>query len=191
MQVLAYLDASITRAAATAISHNPLTFALFSFVSRAGGSFVIWLAILALLVVLKRKKDYLILLSFSLSSLVTAVLVNYLIKNMFMRPRPYVAWSISTLCPSDYSFPSGHAAFSFGAAAILSYYDRKRAPGYYMAAVLISYSRLFLYCHYLSDVIVGAIIGYGISRLVLFFQQHYIPKPGSLKRKMVIKAKKE
>jgi undecaprenyl-diphosphatase len=94
--------------------------------------------------------------------------VHFVIKWLFMRERPYVSADFpSTVCPSDYSFPSGHAALSFASAVMLGHFDRKRKPLYYLTAVIISYSRIFLYCHYLSDVVAGAILGSLVSAVFL------------------------
>jgi undecaprenyl-diphosphatase len=59
----------------------------------------------------------------------------------------------------SYSFPSGHAAASFVAAYLLSKKDKKRAWVYYVVALLISFSRIYLGKHYPSDVLAGALIG--------------------------------
>ena len=61
------------------------------------------------------------------------------------------------------------SATAFAAATVLSFFDKKRRWFYYTVAMLISYSRIYLGCHYFFDVIVGAIIGYIISQLLLFF----------------------
>ena len=65
------------------------------------------------------------------------------------------------------SFPSGHAAFAFMLAAVAAaYFPRWRRPAYVLA-VLIASGRLLLDKHFLSDVIVGALVGYLIARLLL------------------------
>jgi membrane-associated phospholipid phosphatase len=93
-----------------------------------------WLSIL-LLVVWLAKKDQLVLIWLFLLSLgITGYLVNYPLKNTFQRQRPlntvlgndrniYFLWQNSSeKLPSDYSFPSGHAAISFAAATVLTNY---------------------------------------------------------------------
>jgi undecaprenyl-diphosphatase len=184
MQFLAFPDASITKVAALLIPHTPLTQSVFTFFSFAGGSFIIWLIPFILLILFEERKDHRFLFYFAATSLITAFLVDVVLKNVFIRLRPYIAWSIAgSVCPRDYSFPSGHAAFSFAAAAMLAGFDRKRAVWYYATAFLVSYSRIFLYCHYFSDVVAGAIIGYSISRFILAFHYHYKHNSGSSTRK--------
>jgi undecaprenyl-diphosphatase len=61
--------------------------------------------------------------------------------------------------PTDYSFPSGHTAASFAATFAL-YFSRKKLwiPAIGLA-VLISFSRLYLYVHYPTDILAGVMIG--------------------------------
>ena len=61
--------------------------------------------------------------------------------------------------PSDYSFPSGHAAVSFAAAAALGA-SHAKAWGWSLAlAILLALSRLYLYVHYPTDILAGALVG--------------------------------
>jgi len=70
-------------------------------------------------------------------------------------------------CPLDFSFPSSHAAFAFSAAVILTSYDKKRWYLYYGIAFLVSFSRIYLGCHYVLDLVLGAIIGFTVSQFIL------------------------
>jgi membrane-associated phospholipid phosphatase len=68
------------------------------------------------------------------------------------------------------SFPSGHATGAWAAVTVLAhqYPERRIVPvaGYTLAAA-ISYSRMVLGAHWLSDVVVGGLIGYGSAKQVL------------------------
>ena len=91
------------------------------------------------------------------------ILCNGILKNLFHRVRPYdIRTSIELLVkrPLDYSFPSGHTAVSF-AAASAAWFMKKRKTGVAFGAVacLIAFSRLYLYVHYPTDVLAGAVIG--------------------------------
>lgn len=97
-------------------------------------------------------------------SVLTSVLLNNAIKDIFKMKRPIGEEGIRTLreqTATGYSFPSGHtqgASSFYGAMAI---YLKKRVM-YIIATVmiiLIGFSRLYLGVHYLKDVIVGGILG--------------------------------
>lgn len=90
------------------------------------------------------------------------VCCNVILKPFVARIRPCdVNTAVQLLIerPIDYSFPSGHTASSFAAASAL-YFSRKKL--WIPAAVLagmIGFSRLYLYVHYPTDVLAGALIG--------------------------------
>ena len=60
---------------------------------------------------------------------------------------------------SDFSFPSGHTLASFEAAVVLLIRDRRFGIPAIVLAVLIAFSRLYLYVHYPTDVLAGAVLG--------------------------------
>jgi membrane-associated phospholipid phosphatase len=66
------------------------------------------------------------------------------------------------------SFPSGHASFSFMIAVIISaWFPRWRWPAW-MVAVFVSMSRAVTDAHFVSDVMVGAVIGIVAGVVVLW-----------------------
>lgn len=87
---------------------------------------------------------------------------NVLLKPLTARLRPCdVNSGIRLLIPhpKGYSFPSGHTGASFAAASALYFSEsRWKAPAFILAA-LIGFSRLYLYVHYPTDVLAGALIG--------------------------------
>jgi undecaprenyl-diphosphatase len=68
----------------------------------------------------------------------------------------------------DPSFPSAHAAFSFMMATLLSLWFPRYWIIFFVIAVFISWTRIYLGVHYPTDVIVGALLGYGITRIYIF-----------------------
>ena len=97
-----------------------------------------------------------------LSMAITALLV-YLLKLLIMRERPETALELSKTS----SFPSGHASAVFSTLAILDKEFPRLKWFWLIFAVLVSYSRLYLGMHYLTDVVIGALIGYIISLLIV------------------------
>lgn len=70
-------------------------------------------------------------------------------------------------CPSDYSFPSGHAAVVFAFATVVSIeMERKRLYLFAVPlAVMVALSRIFLNYHTLMDITAGAFIGIFVGYL--------------------------
>ena len=162
-------DQKLTLALSNSMPHTPFFDLIFNFFSLSGLTVIIWIVILVCFFIWEENKHKEFLLYFSASFLSSAFLVNIVLKNIFMRLRPWVEFHINTsFCPTDFSFPSGHAASAFVGAVIFSYFDKKRWPIYYGVAILISYSRIYLSCHYLLDVIVGASVGLLISKATIY-----------------------
>ena len=65
--------------------------------------------------------------------------------------------------PKDFSFPSAHAMISFAAAVAIFHYNRKAGIAALVVASLIAFSRLYLFVHFPSDVLVGTLIGIGLG----------------------------
>jgi len=64
---------------------------------------------------------------------------------------------------SNSSFPSSHAANAFTLAWVLSARWRRGWPAFFALAVLVSFSRMYLNRHYLSDVLAGALLGAAVA----------------------------
>lgn len=65
------------------------------------------------------------------------------------------------------SFPSGHATAAFAVATVEGSLHPKQAAYWYLGATLISASRIRLHRHTPGDVLAGAALGFGVSRLEL------------------------
>lgn len=138
-------------------------------ITALGNSGIIWvLAAVALLCTKKYRKYGLMLLA----GLVVAMLAgNLALKNFFVRPRPcWLDESVPLLIarPSDYSFPSGHTMAAAIGATILTAADRRFGWAAIPLAVLIAFSRMYLYVHFPSDILGGAVLGVGIGLLMLY-----------------------
>jgi len=100
------------------------------------------------------------------AALLAIVVVNA-IKSLSGRPRPYVGREDGFYGPTpgqDYrSFPSGHAATSAATAAALSAAFPPLTPLAAAAAGGVAWSRVCLDMHYVSDILVGAMIGIGFG----------------------------
>ena len=91
------------------------------------------------------------------------IFCNLLLKNLVRRIRPCdINDAVRLLIPypSDYSFPSGHTAVSFAAASALYFAGEKYLwKAALVLAAFIAFSRMYLYVHYPTDVLGGAVVG--------------------------------
>ena len=98
-----------------------------------------------------------------------ALVGNVVLKNLVARPRPcWLDESVQLLIatPKDFSFPSGHTLSSTIGATILTRADHRFGYAAIPLAVLLAFSRLYLYVHFPSDVFAGAVLGLVIGELV-------------------------
>ena len=90
------------------------------------------------------------------------IIGNLILKPIFKRNRPFSINPIIELiiaAPNDFSFPSGHTMVSFASSYIIYKFNKKLGICSYILSLLIGISRMYLYVHYPTDVIAGAIIG--------------------------------
>ena len=95
--------------------------------------------------------------------IVDVILCNVILKNLIARVRPYdvnTAVQVLVVKPKDFSFPSGHTAASFASVTALYLAGEKKLwKGVCVLAVLIAFSRLYLYVHYPTDILGGIVVG--------------------------------
>ncbi len=142
----------------------------FLFFTLLGNYAFIWFGLAVIVAIQQKEKAKNIILS-TTYAIAFSFLTTTFLKLFFQSPRPIsnFEFQISNLCPTDFSFPSGHASTSFAAAFVLAQFDPKRKWFYFVLAALISYSRLYLSCHHVVDVVVGAVLGVIVSSITLKF----------------------
>jgi len=106
----------------------------------------------------------------SLEALIDSGIVTTALKTATQRPRPSVDDASGEFYDKGNSFPSGHSASAWSLATVFAYEYGKRRPlvrfTAYGLATVISLSRYTGQKHFLSDVLVGSAIGFGIGRYV-------------------------
>ena len=140
--------------------HSAFLTMFFRIVTLLGEGGIFWIAVAVILLFFKKTRRSGICIGASL--LIGVIVGNGIIKNVVARPRPYDAIAgiesvVSHL--SDYSFPSGHSLCCFEAATALAMNRTKWAIPAYVGAVLVAVSLLFLFAHYPTDGICGALLG--------------------------------
>ena len=147
---------------------------LMPLITLLGDAGIFWiLCSVVLILIPKTRKTG---LSMGISLLIGLLVCNVTLKPLVGRIRPYdYQWQyfqkeITLLVEGlhDYSFPSGHTIASFEAATALLIGNKKLGIPAMILAVLIAFSRLYLYVHYPTDVLVSIVLGIGIAFLGTF-----------------------
>jgi len=129
-----------------------------SFILNFAFSTTFLLFFFVLIYLLKKEKEFFL----SLISFITNGVVVWVIKEIVRRPRPMRSGTVLFQL-SDWSFPSGHAASAFLIAVLASKFWPKYGKYFYILAILVAFSRVYLGIHYLSDVVCGSLIGFTIG----------------------------
>ena len=133
------------------------------------GSALVLIIITILCVIFIRDKKYKILVP---ANLLTIAIINIVLKNFFLRPRPN---ELRLIEETGYSFPSGHAMASTAFYGLLIYIVHEKVENKILRnticimlgllILLISVSRIYVGVHYTSDVIAGTC--FSIAYLIL------------------------
>lgn len=161
--------------------HNGVTDGVFPVLTYLGEAGAVWIVLaLAFLVRRESRRWGMIMLCAMAAGF---LLGELLLKNVICRERPfqtfpgYTALLISP--PSGFSFPSGHSCASFAASTVLLAVSKKWGFPALALAVLIAFSRIFLFVHWPTDVLAGIALGI-VSALFMLWA---IPKIEEKRRK--------
>jgi len=131
---------------------------------RTGGTI---LALLVIVLACRRLKQ---ITRSIVGGLVVQTATVEVLKHLTGRPRPADSDGLSVFYgPSTdfHSFPSSHAAFAFMLATVAAAYFPRWRWLAYGGAIVIALARVMLDRHFISDIMVGAFIGYMAAYLVL------------------------
>lgn len=109
-------------------------------------------------------------------AIINGWIVSTALKSVSERRRPRATKDPGDFFEGGFSFPSGHAIAAWSLANVVAheYHDRRLVQvSAYGLATLVSASRFTGRNHFLSDVLVGSAIGYGIGRYV--YREHHDP----------------
>lgn len=127
--------------------------------------------LLAALFYIYRAQAVKLLVALALALGLADALSYRVVKQVVDRPRPFQNAEISSWLRKageahGPSFPSNHAANSFAAASVLSWYFPGVGYLFYIFAALVALSRVALGVHYPTDVIAGAGLGFFVGFLI-------------------------
>lgn len=137
---------------------------------------IIWICLAIILFCVS--KQYRKVALFMVVSLILAYFItDLIIKPMVCRIRPFEELGLEILVqkPTTSSFPSGHTASSFAAAAYIYFINRRYGTILLTFATIVGISRIYLLVHWPTDVIAGAIVGvvcaYAVYRMSVYLER--------------------
>ena len=149
-------------------------------ITALGDAGIFWMVMAAILLLFKPTRR--VGLGMGIAMLMGLLLCNLALKPLCQRPRPYDYQyeTFGKLIPliierqHDFSFPSGHTIASFEAAGVIVLNNKKWGIAVLVLACLIAFSRLYLYVHYPTDVLVSIVLGFALA-LMGNWLSHRIP----------------
>lgn len=120
----------------------------------------------------------------SAEALIDSLIVGSALKGISQRARPMAGVERSEFFDGGNSFPSGHSTQAWAVATIIAseYKDHRSVQiAAFATAAAVSVARFAEHKHYLSDVLAGSALGYGIGKYV-YHKRHrdYSDKNGSV-----------
>jgi undecaprenyl-diphosphatase len=168
IETLAHLDHALLLAVNPGW-RSPAADAFFVWITH-GRHFLVPLALFWLgLLLFGGRRGRLIAAALLVTVLLTDPISVQLIKPLVHRVRPcFAVEGVQALVsqPRSPSFPSSHAANSFGAATVLLAAWRRWGWLGFVIAGAVSFSRVYVGVHYPSDLVGGAVLGVGCGALV-------------------------
>ena len=151
--------------------------AIMPVITSLGDVGFIWILISVILLFFKKTRSlgFQLLISIGFAY----IIYQWVMKPIIARPRPFTQNPIVELlikAPKDFSFPSGHTACGFSFVIILFLKKNKWWIPALVLASLIGFSRMYLYVHFFTDVICGALCGIIFGAISFYFSEKYLPQ---------------
>ncbi|MDR1630835.1 MAG: phosphatase PAP2 family protein [Oscillospiraceae bacterium] len=155
---------------------NPFLDVVMSVISVTGEAGLLWIALGIVLVCFKKTRKAGLMMFAAL--IFMQVVNNMVLKPIIARPRPfnYEPWkdffvypNIGFKKPGSLSFPSGHTSSSVACATVLLIKHKKIGIPSAIYALLMGFSRIYLFDHYPTDVLGGLLVGivYGLVGVLI------------------------
>ena len=154
---------------------SPFMDNVMRFITSLGNGGKIWIIVALAMLLSKKYRSTGI-------TVITGLLLGLLIGNVLLKPavarvRPFEfkeGIELLIKAPTDFSFPSGHTLSSVIASLVIVQKHRKIGCAAIVIALLIAFSRLYLYVHFPTDVLSGAVLGCVISFLSVKLTESFL-----------------
>ena len=133
-------------------------------ISRTANHGELWIILAVILLLIRGQRKY--GASVACGLILDLVSCNIILQPLIGRIRPFAVNGLLELliaAPTDASFPSGHTAASFAAVFALKTAGSPLWKPALAVALVIAFSRLYLYVHWPSDVLGGALLGAAVG----------------------------
>jgi undecaprenyl-diphosphatase len=130
-------------------------------------SYLIWLVVL--IVIFRSRAQTKKVLLQALLAVGFSYALNFIIGFFLFRERPFISLAIEPLIQVAHlgrSFPSDHAAVAATLAMIVFLHDKKSGMLLLVLALIVALSRVLAGVHFVSDVVVGSVVGIGVALLL-------------------------
>ncbi len=151
--------------------------AVMPVITHLGSFGIFWILLAFVFVFMKKYRKYGI--NMLTGMLIGLIIGNMILKNAVLRERP--CWIDDTILmlitiPKDYSFPSGHTTSSVIASLAIFHENRRLGILAMILTIMIAFSRMYLFVHFPTDILGGAILGTVIGMMTPVFTEKLIFK---------------
>jgi undecaprenyl-diphosphatase len=143
---------------------SPFLDFIMPIITVLGDAGIFWMICAGVLFIIKKYRK--LGVGMAIAMALGLLVCNIILKPAVGRIRPYdfqetLGVTINLLIEKqhDFSFPSGHTIACFEASVVLLLTHKKMGIPAFILGVLVSFSRLYLYVHYPTDVITSIVLG--------------------------------